>query len=73
MSFALWIDGDMSTLASGCSARIVMPSTVMAELGVLISAALTCKHEAESENVAARNNEKSDARMDFIVGMIMCD
>lgn len=61
---ALWA-GDMSTAGS---ARIVMPSTVRAELGVWISAALTCRHEAESENVAARKKETSDAIMDFIVG-----
>lgn len=68
----LWIDGEISTLTSGSLARTVMPSIVMAELGEWTSAALTCKHEAESEKVAARKKETSDARMDFIVGKLMC-
>lgn len=71
MMFGLWIAGGMPTLASGSSARTVMPLTVMAELGVWTSAALTWKHEAESEKVAARKKETSDARMDFIVGELM--
>ena len=47
-----------------------MPLTMAAEIGVWISAALTCKHQAESEKVAARKKDTSDAIMDFIVGKL---
>lgn len=70
--FGSRIDGEMPTVGSGSSVRIVMPSIAMAELGVWTSAALTCKHEAESEKVAARKKETTDARMDFIVGKLIC-
>lgn len=72
VTFGLWVEGETSTLVPGCSVRTVMLLIGMAEPGVWISAALTWKHEAESEKVAARKKETSDARMDFIVDKLIC-
>ncbi|KAI3390686.1 hypothetical protein diail_8869, partial [Diaporthe ilicicola] len=55
--FGVRTEGKTSTVLCESAARIVILSTVVAETGVLMTAALTWKPEAESEKVAAMKKE----------------